>query len=43
MSLTPIQGFYFPLCTLHLICFTGVFMCEEESPVDKICFGVRLC
>lgn len=37
MSLTPIQGFYFPLCTLRLICSTGVFMFEEEIPIDKMC------
>lgn len=37
MSLTPIQGFYFPLCTLCLICSTGVFMFEEEIPIDKMC------
>lgn len=43
MSLTPIQGFSFPLCILYLICFTGVYMCEEKFPTYNTCLGIRLC
>lgn len=42
MSLTPIPRFYSPRCILYLIGFTGVYMCEEESPIYKTCFGLRL-
>ena len=41
MSLTPIQGFYFPLCTLRLICSTGVFMFPNQRAAEIAVETVR--